>query len=132
MEMKPTVSGLILIALLFQAPAAGALELAGSEAAFFEDGQCTGDYIKLGKGDYPAFSSLANPGRQGAPKEDWNDKVSCLLIGKKARVMVFEHNNFKGAGKTLRYTEKNQGKIIFAGSNWNDRISSAKVQSVSD
>jgi len=126
--MKLTASGLLLIALVMQAGAARGVELSDYEAAFFKDGDCAGEYVKLGKGEYPAFSSLANPGKAGAPKEDWNDKVSCIRLGSKAKVMVYEHNNFKGAGKTLRFTEKNQGKISFTGSNWNARTSSAIVQ----
>jgi len=126
--MKIMASGLLLIALVMQAGAARAVELSDYEAAFFEDGLCAGDYIKVSKGEYPAFSSLANPGKAGAPKEDWNDKVSCIRLGSKAKVMVYEHNNFKGAKKSLQWSEKNKGKISFAGSNWNDRISSAVVQ----
>jgi len=130
--MKIMASVFLLIALVMQAGAARAVELSDYEAAFFKDGLCAGEYVKLSKGEYPAFSSLANPGKAGAPKEDWNDKVSCIQLGSKAKVAVYEHNNFKGAGKTLQFTEKNQGKIIFAGTNWNDRISSAKVQSNSN
>jgi len=130
--MKIIAFGLLLIALVMQAGAARAVELSDYEAAFFKDGLCAGEYVKLGKGEYPAFSSLANPGKAGAPKEDWNDKVSCIQLGSKAKVMVYEHNNFKGAGKTLQWTGKNKGKISFAGSNWNARTSSAKVLSNSN
>jgi hypothetical protein len=126
--MKTLVLSFLAVPLVILAGASSAVELKENEAAFFKDGDCAGDYVKLGKGEYSAFSSLANPGKAGAPKEDWNDKVSCIQLGSKAKVMVYEHNNFKGAGKTLRFTEKNQGKISFAGSNWNDRTSSAIVQ----
>jgi hypothetical protein len=101
--------------------------LAENEVALYRDGNCSGAYIKLGKGDYSDLQSLPGASKAEGQKENWNDQVSCIQLGTKAKVTVYEHTNFKGASKTLQFSEKNQGKISFAGSNWDRRISSAKV-----
>lgn len=122
--MKNTMAfGLFCAALLIAANAAQALDLLDSEAAFFRDSDCSSEYIKLGKGDFPDFTKLDGNDN----KEGWNDKVSCILLGSNAKVSVYDHTNFRGASKNLQWTEKNRGKISFEGSNWNRRISSAKI-----
>ena len=125
---KVLIFGLLLVALAIAGGRAKAVDLLDYEVAFFNNGTCTGDdFIKVGKGDFPDFRSLQNAWKDGAPKENWNDKVSCIQLGSNGRVTLYEHINFKGASKSLYYTEKNGGKISFAGTNWNDRTSSAKV-----
>lgn len=125
---KGLIFGLLFVALAIAGGQARAVDLLDYEVAFFNNGTCTGDdYIKVGRGDFFDFRSLQNAWKDGAPKENWNDKISCIQLGTMAKVTVYQDINFKGKSKTISYA-KNGEKVSFAGDWWNDRTSSAKVQ----
>ena len=125
--MVLAVLGLAVAALMFGSRAK-AVDLLDYEIAFFNNGTCTGDdYIKIGRGEFPDFRSLQNAWKDGAPNENWNDKISCVQLGSMAKVTVYQDIKFKGKSRTINYAKDGE-KVSFAGDWWNDRVSSAKVQ----
>ncbi len=95
---------------------------------FYQDYQCeTGNYMVLKRGNYPDLRCY-NTGGSGSPT--WNDQISCMTIGEGiAKVIVYEHINYKGKSKTFTKTSSNPlGAWSLTGNWWNDKISSVKIQ----
>jgi len=59
---------------------------------------------------------------------NWNDRISSIKVGKNAKVILFEHTNYKGATITLLGTGSHgAGNFPAMPSGWNDKVSSFKV-----
>ncbi len=60
----------------------------------------------------------------------FNDTASCITIGPKTRIVIYEHSRFKGKHK--EYINSSQDEIVdqVLPSDWDDKMSSIKVYSV--
>jgi hypothetical protein len=98
-----------------------------NKAVFYQDSCGAGNYVALGKGEYPDLRELTLTGSSSAT---WNDRISCITIGAGVtRVIVYEHPNFEG--KSREFTRSWAGPDT----NWslsglwcNDKVTSLKVQ----
>jgi hypothetical protein len=79
-------------------------------ACFYVDADYRGDSVCMNAGE-----NLRNPG------DRFNDRFSSIRIFGRARVVVYENENFGGAGKTFTRDVTNLG-------NFNDKISSIEVK----
>ena len=60
----------------------------------------------------------------------WNDKISSIKVGSDAKIILYEHTNYRGASITLQGT-RSGGAGDFPDLRkigWNDRVSSFKVR----
>ena len=61
-------------------------------------------------------------------KDNWNDRISSIKVGKNTKIILFEHTNYKGATITLLGTGSGgAGNFAAMPSGWNDKASSFKV-----
>jgi hypothetical protein len=82
------------------------------------DGACF--YLEAG---YRGDSFCLNAGESRRNVEDrFNDKISSIRVFGRARVVVYEHENFSGASRTLA-----GGGALNLG-NFNDKITSVEVR----
>ena len=99
-----------------------------TEVVLYNNYKCTDDdgYVKLGKGEFPDFTKLQNV--DSGSNENWNDKVSCIKVGKSAKLTVYQKINYGGKNKTLTWTKASNGWYSLKGDWWDESISSCKNQ----
>lgn len=92
------------------------------EVIFFEHVNYGGSWIgaKIGS-QYPSLGI--------SDGKNWNDTISSMKVGKKAKVTVYEHVNFGGAHFTVKGNCNTPLYISnLKESGWNDKISSFKIE----
>ncbi|HOP40496.1 MAG TPA: hypothetical protein PLI53_05585 [Geobacteraceae bacterium] len=57
----------------------------------------------------------------------FNDKASCITLGPRTRVKIYQHKNFKGKTMTISNTDYDAIKQVELSGWWNDTMSSIKV-----
>lgn len=92
------------------------------EVVFYDSASCKGepyivfDVINTNPKEIPRLSGY-----------DWNDKISCIVIGIMTKVTVYEHKEYKGKSST--YKTSGERKTIYGSGNWwNNKISSIKIE----
>lgn len=119
--------GAMIITTAFIAVEVNAYDPLDYEVVLYTNGQCTDadGWNRLGKGEFPNFTALQNV-QAGGQNENWNDKVSCIKVGKTAKLTIYQHVNYKGKSKTFKWTKASNGWYSLSGDWWNDSISSCK------
>ncbi|GEM_PF-1441537 len=57
----------------------------------------------------------------------FNDKASCITLGTRTRVRIYQHKDFKGKTKDIDNASYDSIKQVELGGWWNDTMSSIKV-----
>jgi hypothetical protein len=119
--------GAMILATAFIAVEVNAYDPLDYEVVLYNNYQCNDDdWVRLGKGAFPDFTKLQNV--VSGQNENWNDKVSCIKVGKNATLTIYQHTNYKGKSKTFKWTQASNGWYSLAKDWWNDSISSCKNQ----
>ncbi|MCX8027591.1 MAG: peptidase inhibitor family I36 protein [Thermodesulfovibrionales bacterium] len=97
------------------------------EVIFFEHVNYGGAWMgaKIGS-EYPSIGGTATMGT--GQTINWNDAISSIKVGKKVRITVYEHDNYRGQSYTWQ-ASCNAPLCLddLRNSGWNDKISSFKV-----
>lgn len=98
---------------------------ADNQVFFYEDANYGGNWMSF-KYDklIPDLTKWLLPNS----KNNWNDRISFIKVGKNAKVILFADINYKGATITLLGTGSHGvGNFPTMPSGWNDKVSSFKV-----
>lgn len=125
-----TVVAISVMALALAGVAAGAaswdsetlkLNPVKGEAVAYDQSDCTAP------GAQGYFGFIDKPGISYTSVGWFNDKASCITIGPRTRVRIYQHTNFKGS--TLNYENTSYDEIMQKELSgwWNDTLSSIKV-----
>lgn len=92
------------------------------QVVFYDSSSCKGE-------PYIVFDVInTNPKEIARLSEyDWNDKISCIVIGIMTRVTVYEHKNYEGRSSSYQ-TSSTVKTISGSGNWWNNKISSIRIQ----
>lgn len=111
---------------LFSALPVQALDPADFEVILFENPGCVGE-------NRLAFSydnDLPNLNRFNLPGgEKWNDRISSLAIGKNARVILYQHSDFRGP--SISFEGDGTNSLLIADLHllgWGGTVTSAKIR----
>lgn len=92
-----------------------------SEAVAYDQSNCTAP------GAQGYFVFIDKPGVSYTSVGWFNDKASCITIGPRTRVRIYQHINFKGSTKDIENTDYDVAKTVELSGWWNDTLSSIKV-----
>ncbi len=73
------------------------------------------------------FAFIDKPGVTYTSVGWFNDKASCITLGPKTRVRIYQHTNFGGSTWNIENNETDSIKQVAMSGWWNDTLSSIKV-----
>ncbi|MDP1667516.1 hypothetical protein [Phaeovulum sp.] len=91
------------------------------EAVAYDRSDCTAP------GAQGYFVFIDKPGVTYTSVGWFNDKASCITLGPKTRVRIYQHINFKGSTKDIENPDSDVAKTVELSGWWNDTLSSIKV-----
>jgi len=98
------------------------------EVVVYKHGSCSGtNYRAFNSNNQMEYNSMLNYTYNDGDG-NLNDSITCVVVGRRTKFYYYQHTDFKGSSGTLfnsnydRLVQKN-----FAGTWWNDTISSIKV-----
>ena len=100
-------------------------EPAENQVFFFEEGNYKGEWL-----DYECGKSIPDLSQVKLfnSRDDWNNRISSVKLGKNSVVILFENPDFKGESITLRGAgSRGPGHYPTMPPGWDDKASSLKV-----
>lgn len=102
---------------------------AKGEAVAYDRSDCTAPGA-VGAGPNGYFGFVDKKGVTYSSVGSFNDLTSCIILGPKTRVKLYQHTNFKGSTKEISNNEVDEMLEKDLSSDWNNRMSSIKVWTI--